>query len=109
MIEATYKTARGNLLIRVSGDTVKDIFEGVSQVQAVFDADTACGLCHSGDIEYRVRTTSTADKYYELACRACAATLSFGQHKTGGTLFVKRKDGMNGWKRYAPLPEAKIA
>jgi hypothetical protein len=49
-------------------------------------------------------------KYYELWCQNpdCRAKLGFGQHKTGDTLFPKRKDkegnwlSDNGWVVYVP-------
>jgi hypothetical protein len=104
MIEATYKTMRGNLLLKVSGETVKAVFKEIAHVAEVFDADTECGLCHSTDLRYRTRTIDGND-YFELSCLSCGGALKFGQHKTGGTLFANRGEGENGWTRFLRLPE----
>ena len=106
MIEATYKTMRGNLLLKVSGETVKAVFKEIAHVAEVFDADQQCGLCHSANLRYRSRTIDNND-YYELYCVDCTAALKFGQHKAGGTLFAKRNEGENGWSKYLAIAEGK--
>jgi translation initiation factor 2 beta subunit (eIF-2beta)/eIF-5 len=95
-MEATYKTANGRLMIKVEAESQKDLFKQIAQAQDVFDAQGACGECESASIRLRVRHHEKGD-YYEMVCNACGAQFSFGQHKTGGTLFPKHELG---WKIY---------
>jgi hypothetical protein len=98
-MEAQYKCRNGRLLIKVEAGDQKSLFKQIAGVEDVFDAATACGLCGSTDLSFRVRTVDSND-FYDLACRKCRATMHFGQHKTGGTLFPKHK-----WEIYKPDPE----
>jgi len=86
-MEATYKTANGRLLIKVTGETVKDIFRQIAAVQDVFDIDT-CGKCGQHEITFRCRVVDD-NEYFEALCTSCGAALHYGQHKKGGTLFPK--------------------
>jgi translation initiation factor 2 beta subunit (eIF-2beta)/eIF-5 len=81
----------------------KDLFEQLAQFDEVF-GNKACGKCDGHDLAYVVREVND-NKFYELRCRDCGAKLAFGAHKTGNTLFPKRKDGENwlpdrGWVKY---------
>lgn len=104
-MKATYRTLNGRISFEVEGDAAKDLFKAIAQLQAMFDTDTACGLCSSEDICFSMRTVDGND-YYDLLCRSCHASLGFGQHKKGGTLFVKRKDQQGnilpneGWRKW---------
>lgn len=104
-MEAQYRTRSGRLVFKLQGETVKDIFRAIGQVQEVFDGDAACGACGSAQILFRTRAVDD-NEYFELHCHDCYARLAFGQHKKGGTLFAKRKDengnliGSNGWAKY---------
>jgi hypothetical protein len=49
MIEATYKTTGGRLLVAVTGEAVKEVFERVAKIQEAFDAEVRCGLCRATD------------------------------------------------------------
>jgi hypothetical protein len=89
-MEAQYKTRNGNLTVKVTGETQKDIFRELARAQDVFECETECGLCQSAQIKFSVRTVDD-NEYYTLRC-ACGAEFSFGQHKKGGSLFPKRKD-----------------
>lgn len=95
-MEAQYKCRNGRLLIKVEAADQKGLFKQIAGTEDVFDAATACGLCGSADLSFRVRTVDSND-YYDLACRKCTATMHYGQHKTGGTLFPKRE-----WAVYKP-------
>ena len=55
-----------------------------------------CGLCANKDTRFGVRTIDGND-YYEKRCTKCHATLSYGQMKTGGGLFPKRKRDDGTW------------
>ena len=83
--------------IQVSGDTMKDVFTQLADLQEVFGI-TQCGKCENDDLQYTVRTVDDND-YYELRCKnlSCRARLSFGVNKKGGGLFPKRKDKDDKW------------
>lgn len=88
----------GMLTVTVHAETVKDLFRLVAQVQEVFGADAACGVCGGQKLSFRVRVVDDFE-FYELAC-SCGAVLQYGQHKNGGTLFPKRQagePGRRGW------------
>ena len=105
-MKATYKSANGRLLFEVLGETTKDLFAGVANLQEVFDAEESCGCCNQTDIRYSHRTVDDY-QFYELVCRACGAQFQFGQKKKGGALFPKRKaeDGSylpnGGWAKFS--------
>lgn len=80
-----------NVWVEANGDTQTDVFEQLSSMQEVFGS-TTCGKCKSTDVQFVVRDVDE-NKYFELRCKKCFARLSFGQHKKGGGLFPKRKDG----------------
>ncbi len=95
-MEVQYRTKSG-LIFKIPFTTQKDLWESISEIEDVFDADDSCGICQSNNIRHRVRVHDD-NKYYELKCLDCGAQLAFGQHKKGDTLFAKRSND-NG-----PLP-----
>jgi hypothetical protein len=103
-LEAQYKTRSGHLILRVEGETQKDLFRELARAQETFEAETECGICKGTEIRFRVRAVDD-NEYYELRC-SCGATFAFGQHKKGGSLFPKRKaeDGKalpnHGWTKW---------
>lgn len=106
-MKAHYKTRSGRIIFEVEGQSPKDLFRGIAEVQGVFESDTECGCCHSPNIQFRVRQAGkdgAENDYYELFCQDCSAVLSFGQFRKGNSLFVKRKDAEgillpnHGWK-----------
>lgn len=108
-MNANYKTAAfgGRLTFQVQGETAKDIFRQLSQVQEVFDAEISCGCCGKVNVRLLARQVDEYD-FYELACLDCHARFAFGQSKKGGALFPKRKDEdgnylpNRGWAKYEP-------
>ena len=107
MYECTYKAFGGRLLVKFEAEAPTDIFTKMGAIATVLDADQVCGKCGSDIIFPVARTVTGNNVYYELQCgnSRCGARLSFGQHKTGGTLFAKR-DGhpdTNGWYVYLAL------
>lgn len=73
----------------------KELFKELAVIQEIF-GENVCGVCNQQDIKYVVRNVDDND-YFELRCNKCGATLSFGQHKKGGTLFPKRKNEDGGY------------
>ena len=104
-MKAHYRTLNGRLVFEVEGDTHKALFKAIAELQEIFECDVSCGCCGSQAIHLGVRTIEGND-YYGLACAACGAELSLGQHKNGRTLFPKRTDAKGaplanrGWKRF---------
>ena len=106
-MKINYTTKNNRLNVEIESESAKDAFKKLAEFQEVF-AESQCGQCKSEDIQFIVRTVDGND-YYELKCRSCAAKLAFGQHKSGGTLFPKRKlpdgsyDSKNkGWHQWRP-------
>jgi hypothetical protein len=72
-VKAHYKTRSGRIIFEVEGQSPKDIFRAIAEVQNVFEAESECGCCSSPNIQFRVRTVDGND-YYELYCEVCTAT-----------------------------------
>jgi hypothetical protein len=95
------------LTFELEGSTQKDIFEELSSVGEVFGGSTSCGKCQSTNVHFRMRKVD-ANKFFEKSCGDCGASLSYGCHRVGDTLFkkVKNEDGSwidnRGWVRYVP-------
>ena len=88
-MKASYKLS-DKLQFEVEGEGQKEIFKEIASIHEIF-GETKCGMCGSENIKFVVRVVED-NEYYELRCMDCGATLAFGQHKKGGTLFPKRKD-----------------
>jgi len=92
--------------VEADGDSIKDLFKAISAAGEVFSV-TTCGNCQSEDVAYRVRHVEGND-FFEVVCRGCNHTFSFGQHRTGNSLFPKTRDAdgrplpKGGWSRYVP-------
>ena len=99
-----YTTANGRLTVEFEADEQKAAWKQLAIFQEVF-TETKCGVCGSENLRFVTRTVDKND-FYELHCIDCGAKLAFGQHKTGGTLFPKRKDEddklmpNNGWFKW---------
>ncbi len=106
---------RGNLTIELEGEKQRDLFRAIASAQEVF-GERCCGKCGSSDLRFRVRRNRDEQEFFELLCLRCYAVLEFGVHKTGGTLFPRRKGGVaalflreeghalpdHGWARWEP-------
>ncbi len=106
-MKLTYTTKNNRIKVELENNSLKEIFKQLAEFQEIFD-EPKCGSCNSENIHFLVRTVDCND-YYELKCRDCLAKLAYGQHKTGGSLFPKRKltngnyDKENkGWHRWSP-------
>ena len=90
-MKAHYRTASGRISFELEGSNPKELLRAIAEVQEVFEADTSCGCCGKDKLIFRVRVTGD-NEFYELHCQDCSAVLSFGQRKTGGRLYPKRRD-----------------
>lgn len=105
-MKAHYKTADGRIVFEVNGENPKALFEQIAGVQGLFEAETECGVCrgmkdgqpHGKGIRFTCRSDNEGNKYYGLLCLNCFAEFHFGQHRTGGGLFPKRKKEGEGGK-----------
>lgn len=111
-MKLTYRSADGRITAELEAETIKDLFRAVSEFVSIFEADTNCGCCNSQNIHPRTRAYDGND-YFEYFCQDCSAALNLGQHKTGGTLFVKRTDSETkqtlpnrGWKKWVKAAQA---
>ena len=95
-----YTTKNQRLNVQIESDSVKEVFKELAKFQEIFDEEN-CQLCKNDNLQFIVRTVEGND-YYELKCNDCFGKLSFGQHKTGNTLFPKRKveDSKYGWHKW---------
>jgi len=102
-MKASYKI-NDKISFEIQAEGQKELFKEISTVQEIF-GESNCGMCDSDDVRFVVRTVEDND-YYELRCGKCGATISFGQHKKGNTLFPKRRDeegnymSHNGWHKW---------
>ena len=106
-----YKSANGRLTFELEGQGVKEIWDGISDIQDCFESPVAqkCGLCGGTDLRFRHRKVDRFD-YREISCTAqgCRGKLEFGQTQEGGRLFARRKDEAgnfipnNGWVKWDP-------
>jgi len=109
-VKLHWKAPMGGLTFEIEEEEQKPLFRGLAEVQEVFGAETACGLCNSTDIRFRVRKIDE-NEYFEIRCGHCDAQFGFGQHKNGKTLFPRRqdKDGNylpnRGWYKWKPKGE----
>lgn len=108
MLKVSYQVGP-NLNIEFEAAGQKDLFEMMAQLQEILKH--SCQKCKSKDTGYQfVVREVDGNKFYELKCLAsgCGASLGFGSHKKGGTLFPQRKDAEDkflpnsGWNRWNP-------
>src|SRR5512146_1197673 len=110
-MEVQYKSRKGRFFFKLEAATHKELFEGIADLQDIFEADDACGMCGKQNIRFKVRESKKGNqvfKYFELVCGDCGARFDFGQTQAGGSLFPKRRDaeGRNlpnrGWYKWQP-------
>jgi hypothetical protein len=95
-----------NLEVEVEGKDTKDTFAQIASAVEVF-GNSKCGACDSPRTVPAVRE-SQGNVFYEMRCLDCGSALSFGQKRTDGTLFPKKKSKEgdylpgNGWVRWQP-------
>lgn len=81
--------------VEVEGKDTKDAFSQLAQAVEVF-GNTACGACGAPGAVPVVREND-GHQFYEMRCRSCGACLSYGQKKSDGSLFPKKKDKDGNW------------
>lgn len=107
-----YVSANKRLKVSFQGSSQKEIFKQIAEFQDIFEEDT-CGHCKSGNTRFGAREID-GNWYYERVCKDCSYRLRYGQHKSNGTLFPKRKDDndkfmkFNGWYEYKYTPPANV-
>ena len=84
------------LIVELEADSQRSMFEELAKVQEIFGVE-ACGKCGKTNIKFVVRSDKDENKYYSMDCLECRARLSFGCHKKGDALCVKRKDEEDKW------------
>jgi len=91
--------------IEVENPDIKDCFAELASAIEVF-TNNVCGNCDSPQTVPVVRENQ-GNTFYEMSCRSCGASLGFGQRRSDGALFPKKKkDGRyldnNGWLKWQP-------
>lgn len=84
----------GGVTISAEGD-VKDVFTELAGAAEVF-GNHICGSCGSDHTSPVVRDVD-GNTYYEMRCSNCGSTLGFGQRKSDGALYPRRKDKNGNW------------
>lgn len=98
-----YKTAKCE--IEVEGADAKACFDEVAMAIEIFGA-TTCGACDSTNTVPVVRENK-GNLFREMRCVDCGCSLGFGQRKSDGALYPRRKDqdgnliGTNGWSKWS--------
>lgn len=92
-----------NASIEISASSPKDAIKKLSAYTTLFQ-EPVCKLCNSEHTVLQHRSRDGNDYYY-VKCLHCFAELSFGQHKSGDTLFIKNKTDQGflpngGWHKY---------
>lgn len=95
--------------VEVDAPDAKACFEELAGGLEIF-TQTRCGACDSEHVIPVVRENQGVH-FYEMKCLQCSAALAFGQRKSDGHLFPRRKtsDGVwldnGGWTKWNPNRE----
>lgn len=81
--------------VEVDGKDCKDCFVQVAAAIEVF-CNTHCGSCGASNCIPSVREVQ-GNTYHEMKCRNCGASLAYGQRKSDGALYPKKKDKEGNW------------
>ena len=100
----------GNVEVEVDGKDTKDTFSQLAGALEVF-SNGKCGACDSEQTMPSVRENQ-GSTFFEIRCLDCGSALSFGQKRSDGSLFPKKKSKEgdylpgNGWVRWQPKATA---
>ena len=88
----------GKVHLEVDAEDVKSSVKQLSGFMDVY-AEQQCGACGCQAVRVEHRSDADSHDYYSVKCLngECGAELRFGQHKSGKTLFAKRKDEQGNW------------
>lgn len=120
-MKVLYTTRNNRMTVELEADTQADLFKQLARFQEVFE-DTTCRKFsqESDNVRFVVRQDKEENEYYELRCvddtpgsKLRGVKKAFGQHKKGGGLFPKVKDGDNylpdnGWVKWDPKQEKEV-
>lgn len=79
--------------IEADGD-IKECFQELSAAAEVF-GQSECKACGSKEVVPMCREHD-GNTFYEMGCQKCGCTLGFGQRKSDGKLFPRRKNTQTG-------------
>ena len=83
----------GLVKIEAEGDA-KEVFAELAQAAEVF-GNSECKNCGSREVVPSFRDHE-GNQYYEMTCTKCNCALGFGQRKSDGKLFPRRKNNKTG-------------
>jgi hypothetical protein len=101
-MKVTYKT--DSISIEVDGADTKSCFDQLAGAVEIF-SHKACGACDSTNTVPVVRENQ-GNVFREVRCLDCGASLAFGQRRTDGALYPRRRDkegnylNHNGWTKF---------
>ena len=95
-MKVNYKTRNGRMMFEIVAENIKDVFRQVSEIQEIFEMDTAHGDCAGDNTRLRVRHIDGFD-FYEIHCDECGGNLALGQRRDDNGLFPKFKDQDGQW------------
>lgn len=84
----------GSVTVTAEGEA-KEIFTELASAAEVF-GQSVCGACGS-ELTTPVVREVDGNTYYEMRCNSCGCTLGFGQRKSDGALYPRRKDKAGNW------------
>lgn len=82
----------GSIRIEAEGDA-KEVFVELARAAEVF-GQAKCGSCGSDHVLPTVRERD-GNTFYEMQCQNCRCCLAFGQRRSDGALFPRRKRDEN--------------
>jgi hypothetical protein len=99
-MECQIRTTVGSSEVTITGSNPMEVVDAISMFS---EMPTACGNCHSTDVNFRVRRAKGEKgenyKYYAIKCNSCLHEFQLGQTSDGQRLFPKYKEG---WKKWEP-------
>ena len=85
----------GRTTIEIDAKDAKSCFIEMANASEIF-GEYICGACGSENVVCSVRENA-GNTFFEMRCKDCGACLAFGQRKSDGALFPRRKDTSGNW------------
>jgi ribosomal protein S27E len=76
----------------------KELVRELASIGELF-IETTCKLCNNTNVSFEHRLHD-GHSFYSIRCPKCGGRADFGQHKTGETLFLKRREDGKYWYRW---------